>query len=59
MAEQPSVTLKKAMQITENWLKNNTLINLQKIIMNAMVKAGAVGNAENAEADEAENEPGK
>ena len=59
MAEQPSVTPKKAMQITENWLKNNTMINLQKIIMNAMVKAGAVGNTGNVEDNEAEDDPGK
>ena len=59
MAEHPSMTPKKAMQITENWLKNNTMINLQKIIMNALTKASAVGNAENADDNEAEAEPGK
>lgn len=59
MAEHPSMTPNKAMQITENWLKNNTMINLQKIIMSAMVKSGAVGNAGNAEDNEMETEEGK
>lgn len=57
--EQPSITEKKAMQIFENWLKDNPLYKLQDIILLALTKAGAVGNTDNVNNDEAETEPGK
>lgn len=57
--EQPSITEKKAMQLFENWLKDNPLYKLQDIILLALTKAGAVGNTDNVNNDEAETEPGK
>lgn len=58
-AEQPSVTEKKAMQILENYLKDNPLYMLQDIVLLALTKAGAVGNTKSDADTETESEPGK
>lgn len=58
-AEQPSVTEKKAMQILENYLKDNPLYMLQDTVLLALTKAGAVGNTKGDADTETENEPGK
>lgn len=60
LEEHPSITPKKAMQLVENWLENDTLINLCNLILTALARAGAVGNtSEFSKETEADEEEGK
>lgn len=53
LAEHPSMTRKKAMQLLEKWLEHDGILGLNNLIMMALAKGGALGYTENYNKEDA------